>query len=155
MKTHRVLNRLNKCANVRYRKNQVLLWFTINSQSKLKKFSILFLTYLPRKTRYEIYQGFMVGFLNWRSQKVSQELFRQKLLFGLEFFSSTVECCPQKRNKKSSQKRCKSPKNCLTVDIARDRSKTLKQEKEKRKTRKSQTAAFLLLLFHIGKFIFC
>ena len=53
MKTHRVLNRLSKCANVRYRKNQVLLWFTINSQSKLKKFSILLLTYLPRKTSYE------------------------------------------------------------------------------------------------------
>ena len=53
MKTHRVLNRLSKCANVRYRKKQVLLWFTINSQSKLKKFSILSLTYLPRKTLYE------------------------------------------------------------------------------------------------------
>ena len=37
MKTHRILNRLNKCANVCYRKNQVLLWFTINSQLKLKK----------------------------------------------------------------------------------------------------------------------
>ena len=53
MKTHRVLNRLSKCANVRCRKKQVLLWFTINSQSKLKKFSILLLTYLPRKTSYE------------------------------------------------------------------------------------------------------
>ena len=37
MKTHRVLNRLSKCANVRYRKNQVFLWFAINLQSKLKK----------------------------------------------------------------------------------------------------------------------
>ena len=54
MKTHQVLNRLSKRANVRYRKNQVLLRFTINSQLKLKKFNILFLTYLPRKTRYEI-----------------------------------------------------------------------------------------------------
>ena len=54
MKTHRVLNKLNKCANVRYRKNQVLLLFTINSQSELENFSILFLTYLPRKTRYKI-----------------------------------------------------------------------------------------------------
>ena len=41
MKTHRVLNTLSKCANVRYRKNQMFLWFTINSQSKLKKFSTL------------------------------------------------------------------------------------------------------------------
>ena len=37
MKTHRVLNRLSKCANMHYRKNQVFLWLTINSQSKLKK----------------------------------------------------------------------------------------------------------------------
>ena len=50
----RVLNRLAKCANVRYHKKQVFLWFTINSQSKLKKFSTLFLRYLLRKTRYEI-----------------------------------------------------------------------------------------------------
>ena len=35
MKTHRVLNRLSKCANARYGKSQVFLWFTINSQSKL------------------------------------------------------------------------------------------------------------------------
>ena len=59
-------------------------------------------------------------------------------------FSSNAECSPEKRNKKSSQKRCKSTKNCLTVDIARDRSKTLKKEKEKRKMRKSQTIDFLL-----------
>ena len=50
MKTDRVLNRLSKYANVRYRKNQ----FTINSQSKLKKFSALFLRYIPRKIHYEI-----------------------------------------------------------------------------------------------------
>ena len=43
----------------------------------------------------------------------------------------------------------------MTVDIARDRSETLKKEEEKRKMRKSQTAAFLLLLFYIGKLIFC
>ena len=49
MKTHRGLNMLNKCENVRHGKNQVLLRFTINSQSKFKKFSVLFLTYLPRK----------------------------------------------------------------------------------------------------------
>ena len=42
MKAHGVLNRLGKCANVCYRKNQVLLWFTVNSQSKQKKFRGLF-----------------------------------------------------------------------------------------------------------------
>ena len=57
MKTHPVLNRLSKYPNVRYRKNQVFLWFNINSQSKLKKFSMLFLRYLPRKTRYSRFHG--------------------------------------------------------------------------------------------------
>ena len=37
MKTQRVLNKLSKCANVDYRKNQMFLSFTINLQSKLKK----------------------------------------------------------------------------------------------------------------------
>ena len=37
---------------------------------------------------------------------------------------------------KSSQKRCKSTKNCLTVDIARDRSKTLKKKERKTKNEK-------------------
>ena len=54
MKTQRLLNRLSKCANVRYHKDQVFLWFTLTSQSKLKKFSTLFLRNLPRKTCYEI-----------------------------------------------------------------------------------------------------
>ena len=54
MKTQRVLNRLSLRENVRYLKTQVFLWSAINSQSKLKKFSTLFLRYLPRKTRYEI-----------------------------------------------------------------------------------------------------
>ena len=54
MKTQRVLNRLSKCANVRYHKGQVFLWFTLTSQSKLKKFITLFMRNLPRKTCYEI-----------------------------------------------------------------------------------------------------
>ena len=37
MRTQQILNRLSKCANKRYRKDQTFLWFTINSQSKLKK----------------------------------------------------------------------------------------------------------------------
>ena len=60
----------------------------------------------------------------------------------------------KKENKKSSQKRCKSTKRYLTVDIARGRSKILQKEKEKRKMRKSQKTAFLLLLFYIGKLFF-
>ena len=54
MKTQRDLNRLSKCENVRYRKNQMFLWFTTNSQTNQKKFSTLFLRYLPRKTPDEV-----------------------------------------------------------------------------------------------------
>ena len=43
------------------------------------------------------------------------------------------------------------------LDIARDRRKTLKKEKEKKKMRKSRTAIniFLLSLFYKRKCIFC
>ena len=95
-----------------------------------------------------------MGSLNWRSYKFSQQLLL-KLLFKLDFFSSTAECSPYKRNKKFSQKRCKSTKNCLTVDIARDRSKTLKKKKEKPKMRKSQTKPYILIknIFEETQFI--
>ena len=85
-------------------------------------------------------------------------------IFKTAFFKKTIiltwiffqaECSPEKRNTKSSQKRCKSPKSCLTVDIPRDRSKTLKKREGKRKMRINQTTAFLLLRFYIGKWIFC
>ena len=49
MKTHSVLNKSNKCANVCFRKNQVFLYiFTINSQSGLTNFSTLFETFFKR-----------------------------------------------------------------------------------------------------------
>ena len=60
-----------------------------------------------------------------------------------------------KTKQKIFSKRCKSTKNGLTVDVARGRSKTLKKEEEKQKMRKSQTTVSLLLLFYIGKLIFC
>ena len=41
------------------------------------------------------------------------------------------------------------------LELARDRRKTLKKEKEKRKMRKSQTTKISFLLFYIKKFIFC
>ena len=85
-------------------------------------------------------------------------------IFKTAFFKKTIiltwiffqaECSPEKRNTESSLKRCKSPKSCLTVDIPRDRSKTLKKREGKRKMRINQTTAFLLLRFYIGKWIFC
>ena len=78
MKTHWVLNRLSKFANVRYRKNQVFLWFTINSQSKLKKFSTLFLRYLPRKLATKFNK------VSWWALWIADP----------RNFGSTVECCP-------------------------------------------------------------
>ena len=57
-----------------------------------------------------------------------------------------------KRNKKSFQKRCKSPKNCLTVDIARDRSKTLKNRGIKRgNEKKSNNSFFNFTFLYVGK----
>ena len=53
------------------------------------------------------------------------------------------------KKEKSSKNRCKPTKNCLTY-IARDRRKTLENEKQKWKMRESQTTKiniFLLLLF--------
>ena len=47
------------------------------------------------------------------------------------------------------------PKNCLTVDIARDRSETLKIERKKTKNEKKSKKSFLLLFVYIGQFIFC
>ena len=37
MKTHQALNKLSKCANMRYCKNQVLLWFYHQFTMKTKK----------------------------------------------------------------------------------------------------------------------
>ena len=62
-------------------------------------------------------------------------------------FLEALQSALLKNEIKNSLKRCKSPKDCLTVDIAKERSKTLKKEKEKQKTTKSLTTAFLLLLF--------
>ena len=79
--------------------------------------------------------------LNWRSWK----FFKHCRVLSLK----------TKQIKISKKKRCKSTENCLTVDIAKDRSKTLPKRKKNWKMRKSQTTVFFLLLFSIGKFILC
>ena len=81
--------------------------------------------------------------------------FVKNYYLNLNFFQALQIALLKNETKNLLKKRCQSTKNCLTVDIARDRSKTLKKEKEKRKMRKSQITGFLLLLFYIGKFIFC
>ena len=53
MKTHRVSNRLSKCANMRYCKNQ----FTINSQSKLKKIQGTILEIYTKKKHCRVFSS--------------------------------------------------------------------------------------------------
>ena len=48
-----------------------------------------------------------------------------------------------------------SPKSILTVDIARDRSKTLRRRERKTKNEKKSNNSLLLLRFYLRKFIFC
>ena len=88
MKTHRVLNRLSKCADVHYRKKQVLLWFTINSQSKLKK-SVYY--------SWDIYQEKLATKFNnvsWRvfwvgdPRKFHESFFVKNYYLNLNFFQA-------------------------------------------------------------------
>ena len=71
--------------------------------------------------------------------------FVENYYLNLNFFQA-LQSALLKSETKSSQKRCKSTKNCLTVDIARDRSKTLKKKK---KTRKLFTSTFLYRKIYI------
>ena len=137
---------MSNCANVRYRKMQVFLWFTINSLSKLKKSVHCFWAIYQERTWYSRFHD---GLFELKILEIFTTAFLLKTFIWNWIFSSPAECAPLKRNKKSSKKRRKSPKNCLTVDITRDKSKKFKKEKEKQKMRKSQTKAFLLLLFYI------
>ena len=77
-------------------------------------------------------------------------------IFKTAFFKKTIiltwiffqaECSPEKRNTESSLKRCKSPKSCLTVDIPRDRSKTLKKREGKRKNENKSNNSFFAFTF--------
>ena len=72
----------------------------------------------------------------------------------MNFFEALQSALLKNDTKSLLKKDASQPKVAWTVDIARDRSKILKKEKEKRKMRKNQTTAFLLLLFYIGKLLF-
>ena len=113
MNTLRVLDRSSKCANNRYRKKQVSLQFTINSKSKLKNFSTLFLRHLPRKIRYEIEHGFM-----WVLWEKNARNFRNNFVVKSYYlnFNFYFKCCRvlSLKSKKRSQKICKLPKSCAT-----------------------------------------
>ena len=114
--------------------------FTINSQSKLKKFSTLLLRHLPTKTSYKTSQGFMVGSFSLRPQK---------------FFFSYCRVFSLKSKKKKEL--LKKDASHLSVPQKIKRQKKEKKEKEKRKVKKSQTTTIniSLLLLCIEKLIFC
>ena len=54
-----------------------------------------------------------------------------------------------------TQKRCKSTKNCLAVDIAKDRNKALQKRKKNEKWQKVKQQLLQFYFFYIGILIFC
>ena len=147
--TQRALSRSSKYANMRYRKNQMLL---IHNQNKKIQHTILetFTKKIATKFKVAWWVLWIVDPRNFLNS-----FFNKNYYLNLNFFLSFAECSPQKWNKKWSQKVASHIK---LFDIARDRRETLKKEKEKRKMRKSQTIAtntFVLLLFCVESFIFC
>ena len=118
------------------------------SHNQIKKLSTLFLRYLPRKTQYSRFSG---GIFEFEILEIFTRAFLLKSILWIWIFFKHCRVLSLKMKQKIFSK--KSPKNCLTVDMLRDGSKTLKKGKEKRKMRKIQTTAFLL--FCIGNFIFC
>ena len=150
MKTRRVLSRLSKCANVRYCKNQMFYGLPLIHNQYWKN---------SAHYSWHIYQEKLAMKFNkvlWCALWIGDpgnfhNFFVKNYYLNLNFFRALQRALLKNETKKSSQKRCKSTENCLTVDIARDRSKILKKEEEKRKMRKSQTTTFLHWVFYIGK----
>ena len=92
----------------------------------------------------------MVGFLNWRSQKFSQQLFFVKNYYlNLNFFQA-LQTALFKNETKNLLKKDAS----LTVDIARD-SKTLKKRARKAKNEKKSKNSFFTFAFLYRKTYFC
>ena len=127
MKTQRVLKRLSKYTNVRYRMNQVFLQFTINLQSKPKKFGTL--------TR------FHGGFFQLEILEVFKTAFLLKTTIWIWLF---FKYCRVLENLKIYPRKMQAAKKLL--EIARDRRKTLKKEIEERKMRKSQAGKINIFL---------
>ena len=120
LKRHWILNKLSKCAICNYWMcvsedtsavktdwENVQMWvivktwcfysFTMNSQSKQKHFSTLFLQNLPRKTRYEIWlHG---GLFELELLQIFATAFLLKTYLNLNFVLSTAECSPFKWKK--------------------------------------------------------
>ena len=98
MKTHRVLNRSTKYANARYCKNIVyIIVYIVYSFTKISNIQCTFLRTFTKENSLRNLTRFHGGLFE----------------LELEFFAITAECL-LKNEKKSGQKRCKPPKNCLT-----------------------------------------
>ena len=130
--------------SVCHRKDQAFLQFTINSQSKLKKFSKVFLRHLLRKNL-----RFQGGVFQLEFLAIFTTAFLIKTYLNLNLFQ-VLQSALLKNKKISSQKRFNPPRNCLTQQETKK-----KKKKEKRKMGKSQQQLFLFLHFYIEKFIFC
>ena len=127
MKAHGVLNRLGKCANVRYRKNQVLLWFTVNSQSKQKKFRGLF--------ELEMVEMFTTALL------------LTNYYLNFKFFQALRSTLLKNEIKNILKKDGSHVKIAWQLIIARDRSKTFKKRERKTKNEKKSNKSFFTFTF--------
>ena len=132
MKTHRVfLNRLSKYAMCVIVKTK---WFyspNINSESKLKKISTLFLRHLPLATKLTI---FRCGLFDWNVLEI-HSLFVKDYL-NLNFFQVLQSTAfLKKRNKNLFRKNACNLK--ITCNSKRQKI-NIKKEKEKRNMRKDQ-----------------
>ena len=112
--------------------------FTINSQSKFKKFT-LFLIHLPRKIRCEIFYN---GFFELEILEIFATAYLLKIIIWTRIFLKYFRVLYLKTKKKT-----------FYLKIAWKKRKILKKEKEKWKMRQSQTAIniFLFLLFFYRK----
>ena len=69
--------------------------------------------HLPRKTLYKIQQDFLVGDFSWRPKNFHNSSYFKSDYLNLNF-SQVRQSAPFKSEKKKSQKRYETPKNCLT-----------------------------------------
>ena len=122
---------------------------TINSQSKLKKFSPLFLRYLPRKACYKILQSFMVDSLIWKSRNFHNIFLVKSYDLNLDFFHVLQSVLLKNENNNILKKDASYLKKCLTQPKTEKKKKIERREKKKkkRKMRKSQKATTSIFYF--------
>ena len=130
------------CANMHYRKNQVFLWYTINSQSKLKKIQHTSLEIPTKKNSLRNLTWFHLG------------LFELEIL---DIFQALQSALLKSETKNLLKKDTNQLKIVWLLDSwhSKRQKQKIKKEKKKAKNEKKLTTAFLLLVFYTGKFILC